>query len=111
MQRSACFHSFVTGIMRLRCGLACLFSAVVLLPPAAQAQTPYPIMTRVANKVIDRYQTSTCEQLWANRGKPPGPEAQRLIGLLNNDPQMRQAFFDQISGPVVNKMFTCGMIP
>ena len=31
--------------------------------------------------------------------------------LLKNDPQMRQAFFNQIAGPVMNKMFECGMIP
>jgi len=24
---------------------------------------------------------------------------------------MRQAFFNQIAGPVMNKMFECGMIP
>ena len=27
------------------------------------------------------------------------------------DPQMRQAFFNQIAAPIVNKMFECGMIP
>ena len=30
------------------------------------------------------------------------------VGL---DPQMRQQFFNQIAGPVMNKMFDCGMIP
>lgn len=69
------------------------------------------MVTMVANKVIEKYQSSTCEQLLANRGKPPGPEELRVITLLNNDPQMRQAFFDQISAPVVNKLFTCGLIP
>jgi hypothetical protein len=24
---------------------------------------------------------------------------------------MRQAFFNKVSGPIVNKMFECGMIP
>jgi hypothetical protein len=89
--------------------LTALASALLLSAGAAHAQ--YPIMTKLANKVIARYQNSTCEQLWANRGKPPSPEEQRLINVLNNDPQMRQAFFDQIAGPVVNKMFSCGMIP
>jgi hypothetical protein len=31
--------------------------------------------------------------------------------LLREDPQMRQAFFDKVAGPIVNKMFECGMIP
>lgn len=70
----------------------------------------YPIMDMVAKKVIQKYQSSTCEQLWASKGQH-GPEEQRLMGLLKSDPQMRQSFFNQIAGPVMNKMFDCGMIP
>ncbi len=70
----------------------------------------YPILDAVAQKVIAKYQSSTCEQLWANKGQH-SPEEQRLIGFLRSDPNMRQSFFNQIAGPVVNKMFECGMIP
>jgi hypothetical protein len=76
---------------------------------AGIASAQYPILDMVANKVIQKYQSSSCEQLWQNKGKH-GPEEQRIIGLLRNDPQMRQSFFNQIAGPVVNKMFECGMI-
>ena len=82
----------------------------VALVAAGVTYAQYPIMDMVAKKVVQKYQTSTCEQLWASKGNH-GPEEQRLIGLLRSDPQMRQAFFNQISGPVVNKMFECGMIP
>ena len=75
----------------------------------------YPIMDRVANKVIQKYQSSTCEQLWQekaqNQGKPKSPEEQRAIALLRGDPQMQAAFFNKISASVVSKMFQCGMIP
>jgi len=81
---------------------------VVLVAGVAVAQ--FPIENMVANKVIQKYQSSTCEQLWQNKGKH-SPEEQRVVGLLNSDPQMRQAFFNQIAGPVMNKMFECGMIP
>ena len=81
---------------------------VVLVAGAAVAQ--FPIENMVANKVIQKYQSSTCEQLWQNKGKH-SPEEQRVVGLLKNDPQMRQTFFNQIAGPVMNKMFECGMIP
>jgi len=80
------------------------------LAAAGIAFAQYPVMDMVANKVVQRYQSSTCEQLWASKGQH-GPEEQRLVGLLRNDPQMRQAFFNQIAGPVMNKMFECGMIP
>ena len=73
----------------------------------------YPMMDAVANKVIQKYQTSTCEQLWQKKSQkaPPSQEEQNEIALLKSDPQMRQAFLDKIAGPVVNKMFECGMIP
>jgi hypothetical protein len=82
--------------------------AVAIVAGVSYAQ--YPIMDLVADKVVQKYQSASCEQLWANKGKH-GPEEQRLIGMLREDPQMRQAFFNRIAGPVMNKMFECGMIP
>ena len=64
----------------------------------------------IAQRVVQKYQTSTCEQLWENKGKH-GPEEQKFIAFLRSDPATRQAFINQIAGPVVNKMFECGMIP
>jgi hypothetical protein len=72
-------------------------------------------MDMIANKVIQKYQTSTCEQLWQERaqgkGKPKPQMEQDAIQMLRQDPQMRQAFFNQVAAPMVNKMFECGMIP
>jgi hypothetical protein len=82
---------------------------------AALAYAQFPIMDRVADKVIQKYQSSSCEQLWQEKaqkqGEPKPEMEQRAIALLQQDPQMRQAFFNKISGPIVNKMFECGMIP
>jgi hypothetical protein len=89
--------------------------AVVATGVAAIAYAQYPIMDIVADKVIQKYQTSTCEQLWQEKaqkqGEPKPEMEQRAIQLLKQDPQMRQAFFNKISAPIVNKMFECGMIP
>jgi hypothetical protein len=89
--------------------------AVAALAAAGIAYAQYPIMDRVADKVIQKYQSSTCEQLWQEKmqgqGKPKPEMEQRAIGMLKQDPQMRQAFFNKISAPIVNKMFECGMIP
>ena len=84
-------------------------AAVAAAFVAGTAVAQFPILDMVANKVVQRYQSSTCEQLWQNKGKH-GPEEQRLVELLRNDPAMRQAFFDKVAGPVVNKMFECGMV-
>jgi len=78
---------------------------------AGYALAQYPILDRIAEKVITKYQSSTCEQLWVAKGQPHSPEEQRLVELLRTDPQMRQHFLDKVAGPIANKMFSCGMIP
>jgi hypothetical protein len=89
-------------------------SAIALLCAAANAQQ-FPIMDKIADKVIQKYQTSTCEQLWqerAEKGKAPKPQMeQEALQMLKSDPQMRSAFINKVSAPIANKMFECGMIP
>ena len=75
------------------------------------AQQQFPIMDKVANKVIQKYQRESCPQLMAQRDQPRSPEEQRAIQLLRDDPQMRRAFIDRIAAPIANKLFECGMIP
>ena len=93
---------------------------IVLLPllfhiGIAAAQEPYPLMEKVAERVIQKYQTSSCEQLAMQKGHPPtGERAEmehRVIELLRNDPQMRTAFLNRVAAPIANKLFECGMIP
>lgn len=84
---------------------------VVVLAVAGAALAQYPIMDAVANKVIAKYQGASCEQLWQQKSQPKSPEEQRVIKFLQDDPAMRTAFFNKVSGPIVNKMFECGMIP
>lgn len=85
---------------------------MMLAGGAASAQD-YPILDRIAAKVIAKYQNATCEQLWEQKQQPQqqSPEEQRAIELLKSDPQMQQAFFAKVSAPIVTKMFQCGMIP
>jgi hypothetical protein len=73
----------------------------------------YPILDKVADKVIQKYQQSTCEQLWEEKSKktPPSAEEQKVIGFLKSDPQMRTIFINKVAAPIANKMFQCGMIP
>ena len=82
---------------------------------AGIAIAQHPVLDAVANKVVQKYQSSSCEQLWqekaAGQGKPKPEMEQRVIQLLREDPQMRAEFFGKISAPIVTKMFECGMIP
>jgi hypothetical protein len=92
-----------------------ILAAACLTAAAGVAHAQYPVMDAVASKVVQKYQTSTCEQLWQEKaqkqGQPKPEMEQRVIQLLRQDPQMRAAFFDKVSAPIVNKMFECGMIP
>jgi hypothetical protein len=89
-------------------------AGLALLCAAVNAQD-YPIMDRIADKVIQKYQQSTCEQLWqerAQKGKAPPPQMeQEALQMLKSDPQMRAAFINKVAAPIANKMFECGMIP
>ena len=69
------------------------------------------ILDMVADKVIAKYQSSSCEQLWQAKGQPKPPEEQKAVQFLKNDPQARAAFLNKVAGPIANKMFECGMIP
>ncbi len=89
-----------------------VFIAASMLFFASEAGAQqFPILDAVANKVIQKYQNSSCPQLMAKRDQPRGLEEQHAIQLLHDDPQMRQAFIDRVAAPIANKLFQCGMIP
>jgi hypothetical protein len=90
--------------------LACVLLAGIL---RIEGQDQHPMLDQVANKVIQKYQTSTCQQLWAERAQkaPPTPAEQKAIQFLKSDPQMRTLFLNKVAAPIANKMFECGMIP
>jgi hypothetical protein len=91
--------------------LARRLASTGLLAFAGHAVADYPLMNLVADRVIQKYQSATCEQLWAQKQQPKSEQEQRLISLLKSDPQLRTAFLNKVAGPISNKMFECGMIP
>jgi hypothetical protein len=94
---------------------ASLFTAAIALLCAGVNAQQFPIMDKIADKVIQKYQTATCEQLWqerAEKGKAPKPQMeQEALQMLKSDQQMRAAFINKVAAPIANKMFECGMIP
>ena len=85
-------------------------ATVALVAGVAIAQQ-FPVLDSVANKVVQKYQGMSCEQLWAQKSQPKSAEEQRVIGLLKSDPAMRTEFVNRVAAPIVNKMFDCGMVP
>ena len=90
---------------------AALIALPVLLFAGASNAQQYPLLDRAANKVVQKYQNSSCEQLWQERGQPHSQREQEAINFLRSDPQMRRIFIERVAAPIANKMFECGMIP
>jgi hypothetical protein len=96
------------------CSVGCLFLSIAQLS-GGQAQSQYPIADKLADKVIQKYQTSSCQQLQQEKQQPPPAQKeameQKVVETLHQDPQLRKHFLDRIAAPVVNKLFECGFIP
>jgi len=88
--------------------------ALVALPVllfAGVSSAQYPLLDAAANKVVQKYQNSSCEQLWQQRGQPKSQREEEAVRFLHNDPQMRATFINRVAAPIANKLFECGMIP
>ena len=88
-----------------------LFALVPALLFVGVAGAQHPMLDMAANKVVQKYQQASCEQLWEQKEKPKSAQEQEIIQFLRSDPQMRAEFINRIAAPVANKMFECGMIP
>jgi hypothetical protein len=88
---------------------------IAAFPSGSAQQNEYPMMEKVAQKVIEKYQSTSCEDLKGQKQQPPDPQQaamkQKVVGLLKNDPKMREQFLNKVAGPIANKMFECGMVP
>ena len=92
-----------------RLGLVIVMSAPFFASHAGAQQ--YPMVDKVAEKVVQKYQSSSCEQLYQQRQQPKPQMEQNMIQMLHGDPGMRQEFINRVAGPIANKLFECGLIP
>jgi hypothetical protein len=81
---------------------------------SAQA-AQHPVIDKIADKVIQKYQSSSCEQLAEKKlestNKQRSPQEQQAMNMLRNNPELRTEFINRVAAPIANKMFECGMIP
>jgi len=85
--------------------------AILVVAGAAAAHAQGMFLDYAADRVIQKYQTSTCEQLKQQRTEPQSDKEKMALDYLRNDAQARVAFINRIAAPVANKMFECGMFP
>jgi hypothetical protein len=88
---------------------AAVFVPVLIVAGAAYAQGM--LLDYAADRVIQKYTTSSCDQLKQTRDEPKSEKDKMAIEFLRNDSQARVAFIDKIAAPVANKMFECGLFP
>jgi hypothetical protein len=79
----------------------------------AQNQSQHPLIDMLAQKVVQKYQSTPCAELRMKKAEnaPPTPQEQKVVQYLRSDPQSRRIFIDKVAAPIANKMFDCGMIP
>jgi hypothetical protein len=76
------------------------------------------IVDAAATKMIQKVNSSSCDQLHASmKGSPPTTSPmkdaamQEFYTILKNNPSLKTSFFNKVSPPLMTKMFDCGMIP
>jgi hypothetical protein len=101
----------LSSVAAVLCLLA--LPAVVATPSGAQSPDQHPLLDKLAAKVIQKYQTSSCQQLMMDKAtkQAPSPQELKIIQYLKSDPQSRAIFINKVAAPIANKMFQCGMIP
>jgi hypothetical protein len=89
-----------------------LFAAALALFYVTVATAQHPVLDAVANKVVAKYQSSTCEQLMQAKAqkKPPSAGEQKAMEMLRTDATMRHEFVTIVADQVVDKLIQCGMI-
>jgi hypothetical protein len=87
-----------------------VFGVALAVTAVGVSASQYPVVDMVAQKVIQKYQSSTCEQLWEARGKPKPKEEQNLIEILKYNRQMRQVFLDEVAGGEQNVRMRPGIV-
>lgn len=89
--------------------------AALLFQVGVAGAQQYPIMDKLADRVVQKYQSSSCQELIAKKSQPQPAKRemleQKAVEMLRKDPQMRNEFLNRVAGPIANKMFECGIIP
>uniref|UniRef100_Q01VF1 Secreted protein n=1 Tax=Solibacter usitatus (strain Ellin6076) TaxID=234267 RepID=Q01VF1_SOLUE len=88
-----------------------LSAAALVLVFVTGSDAQYPLLDKVAAKVVQKFEQSTCDQLLARKGQPKSAEEQQVVEFLRKDPARREAFLNRVAAPIANKMFECGLIP
>jgi hypothetical protein len=102
--------------MKTPAGLAAICAGLALVPAAAAAQqAQHPMVDAAATRLVQKYQSSSCQQLAAQHQAPKTAQKEAAIKkvgeLLRQDAAVRHEFVGKVATPIVDKMIVCGFIP
>jgi len=103
MPKQYCCHTLVAMSLSAAVGLA--------HAQAPAANQKYPMLEPIVQKVVQTYQKSSCQQLWAKKAAGQTEMEKRAVQMMRQDQTLRELFLNQVSAVIVNKLFECGMIP
>jgi hypothetical protein len=89
----------------------CFLALAAMLVLVGSAYAQELIVDMIANKVIQKYQQASCEQLWQQKSQPKSAREEEVVQKLRSNPGVRTEFINKVAAPIANKMFECGMIP
>jgi hypothetical protein len=89
-------------------GIAVLVSASIV---AGAVTAQGMLQDYAADKMVEKFQKATCEELKAQKSKPPSEQEKAAMEFMRNDDQAREIFVKKVAAPIMNKMFECGLIP
>lgn len=99
------------GVAALLASMLFAFAASAL----AQEQSSYPVLDKLAAKVVSHYESASCGQIAAEKQTPPSAQkanaVNKAVQYMHENPQAAQYFIGKVATPIANKMFACGMIP
>jgi len=94
-----------------RLSLAAAIGLFLVAGDAGAQYEQHPMVDAIANRVIQKYENSSCQQLAHQRHEQKPPMEEQVIQNLRSDPQLSQLFINKVAAPIANKLFQCGLIP
>ena len=89
-----------------------IFSILSVKAQTNNDSLPEEVVNAIAQKTITKFESSSCQDLATSMAKKPPATptlkdqlTARLIEKLKADPSLAQDFFNQISTPVLTKLF------
>ena len=76
----------------------------------------YPLLDKMADKVVAAYKNAPCEKLTAPLQLPADPDIspgamKAMVAEMKHNDSEREEFINRVAPAIANKLLDCGLIP